>query len=101
MSSKCLSQSSTVQDIYNFLVTKKRSNDANALKRHNFDGKALEALIWIDTRDMCADGLTKGSVDRTLIHAVMNGTWTLLHESKCWSSNRKHQPKHVAPTNQS
>ena len=44
---KCLSPSSTVQDIYNFLVTKKRVNDAKVLKQHHFDGKGLEALIYI------------------------------------------------------
>ena len=35
--------------------------------------KDLEALVWLDTRDMVADGLTKGSVDRDALHAYMNG----------------------------
>ena len=32
--------------------------------RELLDTKVLEALVWLDTRDMVADGLTKGSVDR-------------------------------------
>ena len=33
----------------------------------------LDALIWSDTRDMTADGHTKGSISRDAIHKVMNG----------------------------
>ena len=69
--------------------------------RELLDTKVLEALIWIDTRDMCADGLTKGCIDRTLIHSIMNGIWTLHHEAKCWSANKKANPKHHVPGNTS
>ena len=37
---------------------------------------AIHALIWVDTRSMCADGLTKGAIDRAAIHALMDdGNW--------------------------
>ena len=65
--------------------------------RELLDTKVLEALIWIDTRDMCADGLTKGSIDRDLLHSIMNGLWTLQHEAKCWCANKKQLPKHILP----
>ena len=42
----------------------------------------LSALAWVDTRDMHADGLTKGSVDRKGIHDIMTGTVTQNDEIK-------------------
>ncbi len=30
-------------------------------------------LVWVDTRDMLADGTTKGSVDRSDLHRLMEG----------------------------
>jgi hypothetical protein len=42
--------------------------------------RILERLWWCDTRDMIADGLTKGAVERTAILALMEeGRWTLVH----------------------
>ena len=35
--------------------------------------KRLGSLWWADTRSMIADGMTKGSVSRDLIAAVMSG----------------------------
>ena len=32
---------------------------------------------WVDTRDMFADGITKGSLDRKALHDVMRGVWIL------------------------
>ncbi len=32
---------------------------------------------WIDTRDMCMDGFTKGSIPRDAIDMVMKGRWML------------------------
>ena len=40
----------------------------------------LKSLSWTDTRDMIADGLTKGSVDRALLHKACDGYRTLIHE---------------------
>ena len=37
------------------------------------DTGVLKALLWIDTRDMSSDGLTKESVDCMLLHQLMNG----------------------------
>ena len=45
-------------------------------------------LAWFDTRDMCADGLTKGAVERTAIQAVMDGTMHVRQEPKVWSSKK-------------
>ena len=62
------------------------------------DTKVLEALIWIDTRDMVADGLTKGAVDREALHHCMSGLWKISHEAKLWKSQKKHHPKHLLPS---
>ena len=50
------------------------------------DRGLLTGISWVDTRDMLSDGLTKGSVDRELIHRAMDGHWRLAHEPKAWSS---------------
>ena len=43
--------------------------------------KLVASLIkfysWIDTRDMVADGLTKGRVDRTMLARAMRGSFNL------------------------
>ena len=44
----------------------------------------ISVLLWIDTRDMISDGLTKGSVGRELLHLCMDGTMNLQHESDLW-----------------
>ena len=46
----------------------------------------LDGLWWIDTRDCCADGMTKGACDRGPILKVMHGIWRLEHEALCWSA---------------
>ena len=65
--------------------------------RELLDTMVIEALLWIDTRDMIADGLTKGAVDRTALHEVMSGTWTIQHAAKCWIAIVKHAPRHHIP----
>ena len=52
--------------------------------RELMDNRVLDALAWQDTRDMAADGLTKGSVERTLLHKLMNGELTFQHAPKVW-----------------
>ena len=54
--------------------------------RELLDTRVLQWLFWVDTRDMCADGLTKGSIDRETIHELMSGKLTLRHGTKGWSS---------------
>ena len=62
--------------------------------RELLDDGVLSALIWQDTRDMIADGLTKGAVDRQGLHDVMDGVVKVLHECKPW------QPKHLVSKGQ-
>ena len=42
----------------------------------------LRSLSWTDTRDMVADALTKGGIDRTMLIQAMRGSVTLAHEVK-------------------
>ena len=48
------------------------------------ESRVISALGWIDSRDMVADGATKGSVDRELLHTCMGGTSVHNHEVKVW-----------------
>jgi hypothetical protein len=57
--------------------------------RELLDHDVLQALIWQDTRDMLADGLTKGAVDRKALHEAMDGLVVINHECKLW------RPKHL------
>ena len=41
--------------------------------------KIITILGWVDTRDMIADGMTKGSIDRTQLVEVMTGYVKRLH----------------------
>ena len=42
----------------------------------------IRRMLWVDTRDMLADGLTKGGIDRTLLHNVSNAcAFKLTHEA--------------------
>ena len=61
------------------------------------DTNVLEALVWLDTRDMVADGLTKGSIDRDALHACMNGTLLFQHSAQSWSTNKRRLPRHHLP----
>ena len=44
----------------------------------------LHGVVWVDTRDMVSDGLTKGSVDCKALHALMAGSWSIAHPLACW-----------------
>ena len=65
--------------------------------RELLDTKVLEALVWLDTRDMVADGLTKGSVDRDALHSCMNGTWLLQRSAQSWATSKQRLPRHYLP----
>lgn len=54
--------------------------------RELLDNGVLEALWWLDTRDMLADGLTKGAVDRTALHQLMEGYEHFMKDYKAWRS---------------
>ena len=56
--------------------------------RELLDHGVLSALFWIDTRDMYADGLTKGAVDRTQLHALMEGHIEYKHEYLEWKPKK-------------
>ena len=56
--------------------------------RECLDRGILKAIIWQDTRDMLADGLTKGAVERTLLHAIMDGRTITQHASKTWTPKK-------------
>ncbi len=52
--------------------------------RELLDYGILHALVWVDARDMLADGMTKGAVDRSAIHTLMEGKVELTKEWKFW-----------------
>ena len=45
--------------------------------REMLEKKLLTFVTWTDTRDMLADGLTKGSVPRDALEDGVNGTFML------------------------
>ena len=57
--------------------------------RELLDHGVLFAFCWQDTRDMLADGLTKGVVERLALHMAMSGKIIQRHEVKFW------RPKHL------
>ena len=42
------------------------------------ENKRMRAMFWIDTREMLADGLTKGGVDRQLLDWACDAGYYLL-----------------------
>ena len=53
-----------------------------AYLREKLASRWLRNYSWIDTRDMVIDGMTKGKLDRAVLHHLMDGTWKLSHERK-------------------
>ena len=53
--------------------------------RELLDTRVLLKIFWVDTRDMCADGLTKGSISRDAIQDIMEGKLNLLKGTKGWT----------------
>ena len=50
--------------------------------------KLIESLQWCDTRDMTADGHTKGCIDRKLLVELMKGHQQYTHEVKSYTPHR-------------
>ena len=50
--------------------------------------RLIEAIQWCDTRDMVADGHTKGSIDRRMLIQVMQGHQDYKHEVKRYIPHR-------------
>ena len=55
--------------------------------RELLDRHVLYALMWLDTRDMTADGMTKGAVERLALHLLMAGEIQIKHEPKLWKAS--------------
>ena len=49
----------------------------------------IRALQWCDTRDMTADGHTKGCIDRKLLLQVMSGSLTMDHPVKTFCPHKQ------------
>ena len=49
-------------------------------------------MYWVDSRDMSADGLTKGCVSRDALHCIMNGVCHPAHPLEHW------QPRQISAT---
>ena len=64
--------------------------------RELLNNRVLSSLVWMDTRDMTADGLTKGAVDRGLLHKLMDGTMEIVHTAEEWHPRRYHEQSHEA-----
>ena len=52
--------------------------------RELLDLGIIEKLCWCDTRDMTADGHTKGSIDREPLIRLMKGYQTFSYETKTY-----------------
>ena len=56
--------------------------------RELLDLGIISWLQWLDTRDMSADGHTKGSVDRKVLLDLMRGILDKQHPSKEFQSHK-------------
>ena len=54
--------------------------------RELLDRSILKYIVWFDTRDMTADGLTKGACERAAIHKVMAGTYQVQWKQERWTT---------------
>jgi hypothetical protein len=66
--------------------------------RELLDKGILTHLSWLDTRDMIADGLTKGSIDRKDVRTVMEGRWTIIQKAVSWRSKVAARKEMLAET---
>ena len=74
------------------VVCKDASMKLHALYlRQMLDLGMVKCIVWIDTRDMLADGLTKGKVSRHALNNTCNtGHWIRVHidTSKTWTAQK-------------
>ena len=66
--------------------------------RELLDKDLIRYLFWLGTRDMAADGLAKGSVDRDVLHSLMDGQQIIKHEYEQWKSKQRMQLADTATT---
>ena len=52
--------------------------------RELLDHGVLAGIVRLDIRDMWADGLTKGAVQRDALIRLLDGFCTMMHEPKIW-----------------
>ena len=52
--------------------------------RELLDHGDLAGIVWLDTRDMWADGLTKGAAQRDALLRLLDGICKMMHEPKIW-----------------
>ena len=52
--------------------------------RELLDHGVLAAIVWLDTRDMLSDGLTKGAVQRDALLRLLDGLSRFMHGPKIW-----------------
>jgi hypothetical protein len=45
----------------------------------------IKNIYWVDTRDMLADGLTKGNIPRDLLIQAMQGKFQLKHDNETFT----------------
>eukprot|EP00959_Pyramimonas_sp_CCMP1952_P086813 1815857-Pyramimonas_sp.AAC.1 len=57
----------------------------------------MQSAQWRDTRDMTADGHTKGSIDRDMLIQVMGGTQSFNHDLKRQTPYRAGQTRSPEP----
>ena len=56
--------------------------------RNRMESGIIRRLHWVDTRDMLADGLTKGGIDKQLLHQVRNNCrFKVVHEAHTHSKS--------------
>ena len=64
--------------------------------RELLDKHIIQQIFWVDTRDMAADGLTKGAVARDALHELMEGSMYLRHACEQWTCKLKGKQLHLA-----
>ena len=51
--------------------------------------KQISQFIWVDNRDMVADGLTKGKAPRDALLLFAKGRWPVMHAVLIFSNKHK------------
>jgi hypothetical protein len=76
----------------NFKPPVEHSLSGHVLWLREMHSKGLvQDIVWTDTRDMYADGLTKGVIKRDALMDIMRGTVKLNHSvAVCARRNNKH-----------
>ena len=57
--------------------------------RELLDRGIMHSLVWLDTRDMATDGLTKGAVERNALQIVMSGKYQVQYKQERWCAKMK------------